>query len=84
MRQLYKETRDYSLWDGNPWNQDQFSSWGKRFLSHSAQAGFRSTQSMRTVSLGEKQPDHEADHISPCSVKVKHVWWYTCTPPYTS
>lgn len=52
-------------------------------LPHSAQNGFRPTQFLRAVSLGEKEPDHEADNLSPPSVEVKHVWWYTCTPPYT-
>jgi hypothetical protein len=35
----------------------------------------------RALSLGVKQPGHEADHSPPSSVEVKNVWSYTSTPP---
>jgi hypothetical protein len=34
------------------------------------------------LSLGVKQPGHEADHSPPCSAEVKNVWHYTSTPQY--
>jgi hypothetical protein len=33
------------------------------------------------LSLGIKQPGHEADHSPPPSAEVKNVWSYTSTPP---
>jgi hypothetical protein len=33
------------------------------------------------LSLGVKQPGHEADHSHPSSAKVKYVWSYIYTPP---
>jgi hypothetical protein len=33
------------------------------------------------LSLGVKQPVHEADHSPPSSAKVKNVWSYNSTPP---
>jgi hypothetical protein len=34
------------------------------------------------LSLGVKQPGHEADHSFPSSAEVKNVWSYTSTPQY--
>jgi len=36
------------------------------------------------LSLGVKQPEHEADHPPPSSGKVKNVWNYTSTPVFTA
>jgi hypothetical protein len=35
------------------------------------------------LSLGTKQPGHEADKSPPSSGKVKKEWSYTSTPAYT-
>jgi hypothetical protein len=34
------------------------------------------------LSLGVKQPGHEADQSPPKSAKVKKMWIYTSNPPY--
>jgi hypothetical protein len=34
------------------------------------------------LSLGAKQPWHEADHSPPTSDDVQKVWVYTSTPPH--
>jgi hypothetical protein len=36
------------------------------------------------LSLGVKQPGHEADHSPPSSAKVKNAWSSTYTPQYVS
>jgi hypothetical protein len=33
------------------------------------------------LSLAVKQPEREADHLSPSSAEVKNAWSYTSTPP---
>jgi hypothetical protein len=35
-----------------------------------------------SLSLGVKQPGHEADHSPPYSAKVKYGWSYASTPQY--
>jgi len=39
---------------------------------------------MGYLSLGVKQPVHEADHSPPSSAKVKNVWSYNSTASYIS
>jgi hypothetical protein len=34
------------------------------------------------LSLGVKQPGHEANHSPPASAKIKKMWIYTSIPPY--
>jgi hypothetical protein len=34
------------------------------------------------LSLGEKQPGRETDHLLPSSAEVKKAWSYTSTPQY--
>jgi hypothetical protein len=36
----------------------------------------------RTLSLGAKRPEREADHSIPSGAKVRNVWNYTSTPQY--
>jgi hypothetical protein len=36
-----------------------------------------------TLYLEVKRPEHESDHSSPSSTKVKNSWSYTSTPPNT-
>jgi hypothetical protein len=35
------------------------------------------------VSPGVKRPGREADHSPPTSAKIKKMWIYASTPPYT-
>jgi len=37
---------------------------------------------LRVLSLGVKQPGHEADHSPPSSAEIKNAWSCTSTPPY--
>lgn len=37
---------------------------------------------LAALSLGTKQPGHEADKLPPSSAKVKKEWSYTSTPAY--
>jgi hypothetical protein len=37
---------------------------------------------VEVLSLGVKQPGHEADNSSPSTAKVKNAWHYTSTLPY--
>jgi hypothetical protein len=36
------------------------------------------------LTLGVKQPEHEADYPPPSSAMVKNAWNYTSTPQYAS
>jgi hypothetical protein len=47
--------------------------------SHSLRVQFEITSG--ALSLGEKQPEREADHSSPSSAEVKNAWSYTTSLP---
>jgi hypothetical protein len=56
----------------------------KNFLfSTSFRSALWSTQSPIQSVPGVKRPGSEADHSPPASAKVKNMWIYTSTPPYT-